>query len=83
MEAHFIKMKKMTFCQQNLELGTEEVLEYAKNHLSDKFNISITRCLGECGLCFSNCIVDLHGKLLSAETPAKLIKKIKDEVENT
>ncbi len=75
-------MKKITFCKQNLELCTEEVLEYAKNNLSDKYNISITRCLGECGLCFSNCIVDFHGKLLSGESPQKLIEKIKHEVED-
>lgn len=77
-----MKMKKITFCEQNLELGTEKVLAYAKKNLSNKFNISTTRCLGECGLCFSNCIVDLHGKLLISETPEGLIELIKTEVQN-
>ncbi|MFP4456580.1 MAG: DUF1450 domain-containing protein [Clostridia bacterium] len=75
-------MKKMTFCEQNLELGTKKVLDYAKDNLTKEFKISTTRCLGECGLCFSNCIVDLHGKLLVSENPEGLIELIKNEVQN-
>lgn len=77
-----IKMKKMTFCEQNLERGTQEVLDYANSNLADKFLISTTRCLGECGECFSNCIVDLHGKLLVNETPKGLLKMIENELKN-
>ncbi len=75
-------MKKMTFCEQNLERGTQEVLNYANNKLANKFSISTTRCLGECGLCFSNCIVDLHGKLLVNETPKGLLEMIKNEIQD-
>jgi uncharacterized protein YuzB (UPF0349 family) len=69
-------MKKITFCEQNLEFGSKAVLDYANTHLSKSFNIRTARCLGECGLCFSSIIVDFHGKLLVSKTTDDMINQV-------
>jgi len=69
-------MKKLAFCEQNLVMGTQYVIDYLKEKKHLQLEISIARCLGECGECFSNCIADYHGELLSYKTPEELLEAI-------
>ncbi|QOR35641.1 DUF1450 domain-containing protein [Clostridium sp. 'deep sea'] len=69
-------MKKITFCKQNFELGTNVVMEKLIEMNLKNYEIRTTRCLGECGDCFTSCIADFHGKLLVEENPELLLNKI-------
>ena len=69
-------MKKITFCEQNFEMGTKDVMEKLIAMNLNGYEIRSARCLGECGDCFSSCIADFYGKLLVEETPDKLLTRI-------
>ena len=69
-------MKKITFCEQNLDRVSYMVFNILKEKNYPDCELRITRCLAECGECFSNYIADYHGQLLVENTPERLLNRI-------
>lgn len=68
--------KKVVFCERNLQLGTDKVLNELKKNHADRFQVSTTRCLAACGDCSFQLIADVHGKLVTASSPTELLARI-------
>lgn len=68
-------MIDIKFCECNYKNGTESVVNLLKDTITDG-EIQIVNCLGICGECSSKPCALVNDKLVKADTPDQLYKKI-------
>lgn len=69
------------FCMSNLACGTEEIMRLLEGN--PEIDVVEYGCLGHCGECFQYPFALVDGKMISAETAAALLEKIKHEIKES
>ncbi|WBW95010.1 DUF1450 domain-containing protein [Oceanirhabdus sp. W0125-5] len=72
-------MSKIIFCQHNLSLGTEEVLNRIKENHKDA-HVEVAPCVDECGLCGKGPFAIVDGEALTAICANDLYEKISKKI---
>lgn len=71
------------FCQNNLASGTQKVMEALEKDPDIMVDVIDYGCLGFCGECMEGPYALVNGEFVSAESPEKLLKKIKKQIQET
>lgn len=70
-------MAVIKFCENNYDLGAEEVMGRIENELED-VDIEVATCLGYCGECAVGPFALVNDELVVADTPGELFDLIKE-----
>lgn len=73
-------MKEISFCENNLDFGTEEVKERIEKELTGH-EIEVLSCLGNCGDCDDLYFAEVDGEIVDDETKDGLYLKLKKIIE--